>query len=215
MKIHRPSVLVVDDDFDISAMVTAILSDEGFLVTVTHDLTALHEMATRLQPDVVLLEAKGIADEAAWDAAYWLQQRANRIPVIVVTPHEHLADAVGVTPSGELFVTVIQKPFNLQELVAKVKAAVAGRPPLVKVPHIRPTPRLNELLKQKGIDCVAEDIEREWVAFTDRKGAQIQIYWWAQANAYCISRLMPGDEVTQDLGKCRTPQEAVDRALAS
>ncbi|MBI2953529.1 MAG: response regulator transcription factor [Chloroflexi bacterium] len=215
MQIHRPSVLVVDDDFDICALVTAILSDEGFLVTSTHDLTALPEMAERLQPDVVLLEVKGYADQAAWDAAYWLHQRANPIPIIMFTTHPHLADVIGVTPSGEMFITVIQKPFELQELIAKVKAAAAGRPPMMKVPHFKPTPCLSDLLKRKGIADVDEDTEREWVAFKDERGAQIQIYWWAQASAYCICRLIPGAEITEDLGKCRTPEEAVERALSA
>lgn len=213
MRVLKPSALVVDEDLDIATLVAGILNDEGFIATIVTDISALYQVVERLEPDVVLLDIKGYADKAAWDAAVWLHQRPRPIPVIMFTTAEQLAEQVGVTPAGKAFVSMVPKPFDLQQLIDKVTEAFAGRAPLPKVAHVKPKPSVSELLSKRGVKDIRTYPDREWVVFRDKRGALVQIYWWEQASYYCISRMKPGAEALEDLGKCKTAEEAVQRAL--
>ena len=54
----RGSVLIVDDDKDVSMLVGGILTDAGFAVSELTNLSlqAIHSEVTRIEPDVILLD---------------------------------------------------------------------------------------------------------------------------------------------------------------
>lgn len=214
MREHKPSALVVDPDLDMATLATAILNDSGFLATILTDIGDFYDVVERLEPDVVLIDIKGYADQAARDAVEWLQSRPNPIPIVMFTTSPQMADTVGITPAGQKFVDFVSKPFDLQDLIATLQRAVAGRAPMPAVVHVKPMPSISSLLRDRGIKDIQEAPDREWVVFRDTQGALVQIYWWENANAYCISRARPGVKVLEDLGRTKTAEEAVQRALA-
>jgi DNA-binding NtrC family response regulator len=127
----RGSVLIVDDDRDVSSLVSEVLAEEGFAVSELADpqpATFQQEVA-RLEPDVVLLDgwdATGYGQ--SWIDAAWLHARARSIAVIKFTSHTaDLQEArLGESERSQAaaFVGVVAKPFDLQEMIDIVARAV-------------------------------------------------------------------------------------------
>lgn len=102
----RSSVLIVDDNEDISQIVGEVLSNEGFLVSTL-----------------------------AWTNAAWMRDRSRPIPVIMFTAHtSELAEArMGLSERSKkaAFVGFLSKPFDLGVLVETV-ARVVDEPAAVR-----------------------------------------------------------------------------------
>src|ERR1700730_15190502 len=120
----RGSVLIVDDDQDISKIVAEVLSEEGFQISVLCDSrpAVMYAEIARLEPDVVLLDGGdggGYGD--SWVNAAWMRERSRPIPVIMFTAHTtELAEGqLGVSERSKSagFVGFLPKPFDLRILV--------------------------------------------------------------------------------------------------
>ena len=77
-------VLVVDDEPDIRATVSAMLEIEGYAVTeAANGADALHRVEERA-PDVILLDMRmPVLD--GWGFAAELRRRGHRMPIVVMT----------------------------------------------------------------------------------------------------------------------------------
>ena len=132
----RPSlVLVVDDDRDIGDVVYAVLSDEGFRVSLLHhlDSDAIRVATNQLEPGCVLLDGEGAGGYGqSWEDAAWLSARARRVPVVMFSAQVEAANEVDENVSGRAraagFAAVIRKPFDVDELVEAVYRAVGRYP---------------------------------------------------------------------------------------
>jgi two-component system, NtrC family, nitrogen regulation response regulator NtrX len=125
------SVLIVDDDEDVSALVAEVLREEGFAVTAVSDArpASIWKMVDRVEPDVVLLDGGDAAGYGeSWDSAARLSERSRPLAVIMFTAHARdLAEAeLGETFRSQkaAFVGLIPKPFDLDVLVDVVRHAV-------------------------------------------------------------------------------------------
>jgi DNA-binding response OmpR family regulator len=134
----RGSVLIVDDDQDISTIVAEVLSEEGFQISVLRDSqpAVIHAEIARLEPDVVLLDGgDGGSYGDSWVYAAWMRERSRPIPVIMFTAHtRELAEArLGVSERSKCaaFVGFLPKPFDLRILVETV-ARVVEKPAAVR-----------------------------------------------------------------------------------
>jgi DNA-binding NtrC family response regulator len=144
----RGSVLIVDDDHDISKIVAEVLSDEGFVISELGDSepAVIHAEIARLEPDVVLLDGgEGVGYGASWVNAAWMRERSRPIPVIMFTAHTNdLAEAqMGVSERSKkaAFVGFLSKPFDLRVLV-EIVARVVEDPAAVRA-LVAFGPRLN------------------------------------------------------------------------
>jgi DNA-binding NtrC family response regulator len=125
------SVLIVDDDEQISGVVTEALTEEGFTVSALADAhtAAIWDEVARLEPDVVLLDGgDGAGYGQSWNNAAWLHERRRPIGVIMFTAHaRELAEGqLGESERSQLaaFAGFIPKPFDLQLLLDIVGRAV-------------------------------------------------------------------------------------------
>jgi DNA-binding response OmpR family regulator len=81
-------VLIIDSDADVADVIYAILTDEGFTVSI---LTRVESDAIRIivgqfEPDCVLLDGETPASYGeSWVDAVWLAGRARPVPVIMFT----------------------------------------------------------------------------------------------------------------------------------
>jgi DNA-binding NtrC family response regulator len=126
----RGTVLIVDDDEDVSGLVAEVLREEGFAVTglVDAQATAICDEVARLEPDVVLLDGWDKAGYGqSWTNAAWLHERGRPIAVIMFTAHaQELAEAqLGQSERSQraAFMGFISKPFDLQVLIDMVGRA--------------------------------------------------------------------------------------------
>lgn len=108
-----PNILIIDDDASISEMLSEALENEGYTVSKAYSGTEAMMFLSQSQPDLVLLDLMlpGLSGEE-------LLPHIKDIPVMVVSAKADIADKVGLLLGGA--VDYITKPFNMQELLARI-----------------------------------------------------------------------------------------------
>ena len=114
-------VLVVDDEPDIRATVTAMLEIEGYEVAeAANGADALHAVEHR-EPDVILLDMRmPVLD--GWGFASEMRNRGHRVPIVVMTAARDAARWAAEIAAAAF----IAKPFGFDDLITAVERA---RPP--------------------------------------------------------------------------------------
>ncbi|MDD5247586.1 MAG: response regulator [Rhodocyclaceae bacterium] len=124
---EHPTVLVVDDDPDLLHLIGLRLTTAGYaVVAAASGEEALALFRARAPRAVVTdLRMEGMDGHALFER---LHAEAPSIPVIILTAHGSIPEAVKATQRGVFgFLT---KPFDGHELLERVAAAVALSPPL-------------------------------------------------------------------------------------
>jgi len=122
---HSGDILLVDDDPDLLKLISLRLVSAGYRVrTADSGETALAALAIA-RPGIVVTDLRmpGIDGMQLFEA---IHRQHPSLPVIILTAHGTIPDAVAATQQGVFgFLT---KPFDSQDLLAKVAAAlkVAG-----------------------------------------------------------------------------------------
>ena len=114
-----PRVLVVDDERNLTELLSMALRYEGWDVkTAMTGMTAVRE-AREFGPDVVVLDWM-LPDIDGLGVLRRMREHDPRIPVLFLTARDAVEDRVaGLTAGGDDYVT---KPFSLEEVVARVRA---------------------------------------------------------------------------------------------
>ncbi|MFC6009807.1 response regulator transcription factor [Nocardia lasii] len=118
------TVLVVDDDEDVLASVERGLRLSGFQVLVARDGAAALRAVAEQGPDAVVLDMNmPILDGAGVVTA--LRAMGNDVPICVLSARASVDDRIAGLESGADDYLV--KPFELAELVARIKALLRRR----------------------------------------------------------------------------------------
>lgn len=125
------TILVVDDELGIRALLSEILSDEGHTVELAEDAAQARQVRELLRPDLVLLDiwmpdVDGVTLLKEWSVGGQLS-----MPVIMMSGHGTIDTAVEATKFGAT--AFLEKPITLQKLLRAVEQALA-----------KPTQRLAE-----------------------------------------------------------------------
>lgn len=146
-------VLVVDDDRDMLHLIGMRLSAAGYQVTEAESAEVALECFRKTRPQMVLTDLRmGEMDGLA--LFEHIQHEAPTMPVIILTAHGTIPDAVSATRRGVFgFLT---KPFDGQELLRRVADAIKVSPvldPLISSASwrqnlITASVRMEELLRQ-------------------------------------------------------------------
>jgi two-component system KDP operon response regulator KdpE len=113
-------VLVVDDDAPLARALAITFTARGYAVDTAASGAAALSTAARHPPDVVVLDL-GLPDLDGRDVVTALRGW-TRAPVIVLSARESQAEKVAALDAGaDDYVT---KPFGMDELLARVRAAV-------------------------------------------------------------------------------------------
>jgi two-component system KDP operon response regulator KdpE len=126
-------ILVVDDDRPLARALAINLKAHGYEVTVAHDgRTALAEVA-RVHPAVVILDL-GLPDLDGIEVLAGIRGW-SAVPVLVLSARSTSAEKVMALDAGaDDYVT---KPFGMDELLARIRAAVRrGAPPSSDGPEV-------------------------------------------------------------------------------
>ena len=126
-----PHVLVVDDDPSIREALDRALRLEGFGVSVRADGEAALSVVEEDQPDVVVLDVM-MPGLSGVEVVRRLRAGGYELPVCVLSARDELADRVAGLRAGADDYLV--KPFELEELVARLHALLRRRPDRPSVP---------------------------------------------------------------------------------
>jgi len=123
-----PSVLVVDDDSDVRALVATLLGRAGYLVTEAPNGRAALKALYGQRPDLVVLDVN-MPDLDGWATLERIRELSD-VPVVMLSARgEELEKVRALRAGADDYVT---KPFGRQELLARVESvlrrAVGGGP---------------------------------------------------------------------------------------
>ncbi len=116
----EPLVLAVDDEAGILRLIRLELSEQNFRVVVASDGDGAIRTFEQQRPDVVVLDIM-LPDMSGLEVMRRRRERSNT-PIILLTARDHDEDKVhGLELGADDYVV---KPFNPQELTARVRAVM-------------------------------------------------------------------------------------------
>ena len=121
MTINTPTVLVADDEPKIVTLIKLELQEEGFTVVTAADGISALEVLRSNPPDIALLDwnMEGIT---GLEICRRLRDTGVVLPVIIITCRDEIDDRVAALETGAD--DYICKPFNIRELLARVKSLI-------------------------------------------------------------------------------------------
>ena len=141
MEAGRPTrVLVVEDDEDIAQVLQRSLRLEGYEVRIAGDGEAALTTYPEFAPDLMVLDL-GLPKLDGVDVARRLREGGEDLPILMLTARDALDSRVEGLDSGADDYLV--KPFERQELLARLRALLRRRPPKGMAPLTVGDLRLN------------------------------------------------------------------------
>jgi len=118
---RRYRVLLVDDDPGLLRLLTLRLKSEGYEVAACENAAQAQASLPRFRPDAVVTDLR-MADLDGIGLLKALQRRYPALPVLLMTAHGTIPDAVSATRSGAF--AFLTKPVERQELLEKLSKAI-------------------------------------------------------------------------------------------
>ncbi|GAB3587469.1 response regulator transcription factor [Calidifontibacter terrae] len=114
-------VLVVDDEANLTELLSMALRYEGWEIKSAATGTGAVRTAKEFQPDAVVLDMM-LPDFDGMEVLRRMRDTDPSLPVLFLTARDAVEDRVaGLTAGGDDYVT---KPFSLEEVVARVRALI-------------------------------------------------------------------------------------------
>jgi two-component system, OmpR family, response regulator MprA len=121
----KPRVLVVEDDAEIAGVLRRALDREGYEVRLAEDGVDALEKASVFSPDAVVLDL-GLPRLDGVEVARRLRGDGD-VPILMLTARDALESRVeGLDVGADDYVV---KPFEREELLARLRAMLRRRPP--------------------------------------------------------------------------------------
>ena len=125
--LRTQTILIVDDEEDIRAVLHARLQTAGFQVqTASNGLDALERIRADPPPDLVILDIM-LPDITGLDVCALVKRdrRLRRIPIILLTARSQPRDRLtGAALGADAF---LNKPFSADELLTEIRRLLAGQ----------------------------------------------------------------------------------------
>lgn len=125
------TILLVEDETEISTAVAFRLRKRGFEVTIAEDGQKAVEAAFRIIPDILILDLflpELSGEEVCKAIREHDDQKIQKIPIIMLTAKTMLADKViGKILGANVYLT---KPFEMENLLSVIDQLLAGQKPV-------------------------------------------------------------------------------------
>ncbi len=180
---NAATILVVDDDAGIRTVVRQALVRAGFAVRTTDSAAGMWKLIDENVGDLLITDVR-LPDANGLDMIPLVTARRPGLPVIVMSAQNTLSTAVRATEQGAF--DYLPKPFDLDEMIRAVVAALAGT--------------------QRPQEGAAAEEEAEQLPMIGRSAAMQDVY-------RTMARVVPTDLTVMVLGESGTGKELVARAL--
>src|SRR5207244_1987852 len=149
------SLLIIEDDDNISTAIEEYFSRAGYTVSTAPDGIAGIEAAVKNRPDVVVLDLM-LPKMDGLAVCKELRQKNPQMPILMLTAKDDVVDKVlGLEMGADDYIT---KPFSLRELEARIKsvlrrarAAAAGSDGKDEIPIVRGNLRVDPVRREVTI----------------------------------------------------------------
>ncbi len=157
---RAPRVLVVEDDEDIAQALQRSLRMEGYEVRCAADGEQALEHGHIFAPDLVILDL-GLPRVDGLEVARTLRQGGD-VPILILTARDAVESRVQGLDSGADDYLV--KPFERQELLARMRALLRRRPPRgsapLRVGDLTLNPDTHEVVRgERDVDFTQREFE--------------------------------------------------------
>jgi DNA-binding response OmpR family regulator len=157
---RAPRVLVVEDDEDIAQALQRSLRMEGYEVRCAPDGEQALEHGHAFAPDLVILDL-GLPRVDGLEVARTLRQGGD-VPILILTARDAVESRVEGLDSGADDYLV--KPFERQELLARMRALLRRRPPRgsapLRVGDLQLNPDTHEVTRaEREVDFTQREFE--------------------------------------------------------
>ncbi len=141
-------LLIIDDDSNISEMLSLHLENEGYEVKVAADGVEGVNFFKMYEPDLVLLDIM-LPRKDGWQVCREIREISTK-PIIMITAKGETFDKVlGLELGADDFLV---KPLDIKELTARIKA-------VLRRCSVRETPNDNEVVKFENIEISRQKYE--------------------------------------------------------
>lgn len=115
-------ILIVDDEVGIRDLLSEILQDEGYTVTLAENAEEARQLRNQTRPAMVLLDIWMPDCDGITLLKEWAKSGQLNMPVVMMSGHASIDTAVEATKIGAL--DFLEKPIALQKLLATVDRAL-------------------------------------------------------------------------------------------
>src|SRR5438874_12373949 len=132
---NAKTILVVDDDLELSDGLRAVLENQGFRVLQARDGQQGKNLVYQEKPDLVILDMM-MPRMGGYPVLEHFRDKTDAPPIIMITAnegsrHKAYAEYLGV-------VDYIRKPFAMERLLEAVQRGLSGEGPVEQAPPKKP-----------------------------------------------------------------------------
>jgi two-component system phosphate regulon response regulator OmpR len=127
MQVTMPTLLLVDDEAELRELLAEYFGRQGFAVRTAADAAEARRLLAEAAPDLALLDLN-MPGENGLSLARWLREAHPGVAILMLTTASDAVDrVVGLELGADDYVA---KPFDLRELLARVRAVLRRTQPL-------------------------------------------------------------------------------------
>lgn len=198
-------ILLVDDEAELTAPLQRVLTGLGYVVDAVNGGTDARELLRHHTYDLLILDWM-LPDVSGVELCQQVRARGDSTPVLFLTAKDTLADRIAGLDSGADDYLI--KPFELQELLARVRAQLRRSPHSSASPSPMPSPEsfptygdlkldpANRLVYSRGTPIALSEKECQLLELFLRHPNQtlthetIQRYLWPEPTATPVSNAL-------------------------
>ncbi|RXI98759.1 DNA-binding response regulator [Anaerobacillus alkaliphilus] len=125
-------IVVIEDEESISDIISYSLRKEGYFVQCAFSGKEAFALIENSQPDLLILDVM-LPDMSGFDICKAVVQQHQHIPIIMLTARNDIVDKIlGLELGADDYMT---KPFDIRELLTRVKVALRRTEGLVSKEH--------------------------------------------------------------------------------
>ncbi len=118
IKTNRKTILIIDDDIDLSMLIMDMFQDNGYFSILANSLDKAYEILEREKVHLILLDIN-LPDGTGFELCKELR-RVSTVPIIFASARTSEDDKIiGLDMGGDDY---IPKPYSLKELMSRVKS---------------------------------------------------------------------------------------------
>jgi len=119
-------ILIVDDEIGVRELLSEVLQDEGYAVSLAENAAQARDLHSTKQHDLVLLDIWMPDMDGVSLLKEWAAQQRLTVPVIMMSGHATIETAVEATRIGAI--DFLEKPIALTKLLQTIESALTRQP---------------------------------------------------------------------------------------